>query len=60
MIERLGKVLYWACCLAAGIAGAIAVAVLFGTQKVISIFFVVIALVCYGLGRAIRYVLVGR
>jgi hypothetical protein len=60
MIERLGYVLYWTCCIAAVLAVAVAIAVLFGTEKVLAIVFAVIALACYGIGRAIRYVLVGR
>jgi hypothetical protein len=60
MIERLGNVLYWTCCIAAMLAAAIAVVVLFGTEKFLAIVFAVIALICYGVGRALRYILVGR
>lgn len=60
MIERLGYVLYWFCCIAAALCIAAGVAVLFGTEKMWMILFAVLALICYGIGRAIRYVLVGR
>jgi hypothetical protein len=60
MLERLGNVLYWTCCIVTALAVAAAIAVLFGTEKYLSIVFAVLALICYGIGGAIRYVLTGR
>ena len=59
MIERLGNVLYWACCILSGLAAVASVAILFGTEKVLAVMFGLIALTVYGIGRAVRYVLVG-
>jgi hypothetical protein len=41
-------------------AAAVAIAVLSGTEEYLAIVFVVLALICYAIGRAIRYVLIGR
>jgi hypothetical protein len=60
MVERLGKVLYWACCAFSGISAAIGVATLFGSAPWLIVFFGLAALALYGVGRGIRYVLVGR
>lgn len=60
MIERLGYVVYWFCCIVAGIAMLGAVASLFGSTIDVFIVLVVVALAVYGIGRAVRYVLVGK
>jgi hypothetical protein len=60
MLERLGYVLYWTCCIAAGLCLAVGIVVLFGTEKYWALVFAALALICYGVGRAIRYVIVGR
>jgi hypothetical protein len=60
MLERLGNVLYWTCCIFAGLSVAAGLAILFGTEPAFAIAFEVGALLIYGVGRAVRYVLVGR
>jgi hypothetical protein len=69
MVARLGYVLYWVCC---GVAALFLIGGLFGmglwvtgysvdpaSSVTAAIVMPLVALVCWALGRAIRYVLAG-
>jgi drug/metabolite transporter (DMT)-like permease len=64
MVERLGNVLYWACCIVAlvFVAGAVLALMQSGSQNdwAPAIAFGVLAAVAYGVGRGLRYVLAGK
>jgi hypothetical protein len=61
LLERLGKVLYWACCIIAALFAAGAVAALMSdNDRFVAFILAPAALAVYGIGWALRYVLVGR
>ena len=68
MLERLGQVVYWTCCIVAalfgvgGVAAGVAASWQGNYAAAVSMLgaFVIIAIVTWGIGRAARYVLTGR
>ena len=59
MLGRLGIVVYWVAIICAVILGAIGGLVLFGSKPVFSLAFFVPAVLIWGAGRALLFILVG-